>query len=113
VLHTAQFEIAQLPVRDLQSGEGIDRRRHVAGAEQGKEQALVVAKHAHAPRDRLRRPRGQPVGAGSQAEPGGKHWVVGQEIIEETLDDRLGGVHPGLSRRAAAGKRSGARGGPP
>ena len=92
VLDAAQLEIAQLATDYLQAGEGVDRRRPLRVVEQGQERPLVSAEHGEAARDRRRRPRGQPAGAGGQAEPGGQHRVVGEEIVEQRLDGRFRGT---------------------
>ena len=93
VLDAAQLEVAQEPARDLHPGEGVDRRVRVVGADEAAEARFVAAQHAHARREGGRRPGREPVRAGGQAERRRQHGVVGDEIVEERLDERLGPVH--------------------
>jgi len=84
------------------AAQALARRRNIVETQL----PFMVVQHLRAPSHRVRRPRRQTVGVGREPERSRDDGVVGDEIVEERLDERLGSVRLCVTRMEAAWLRT-------
>ena len=93
------------PSRDLKTGERV-HGGHAVGRCDERTQTLCVPLRQRDPcGDGSGRPRGQAAWPRLKTQSRGEHGIVGDEVVQERLDKRLGAAHAPVSAADAAGSR--------